>query len=224
MGKIFSYLSVLIFCLSGATLAAQSSKMPVEDPKMELKLVETVRFNADTETKSSEESRWLEINISYKLPKLMENSAEKWLDDVEVDCELLMPTTYKGRSGVYAYLTGKFTYLSIPCDGKMHYEKMFIPPQILRRYKKAGEKIRKEMLKEIYAKATFYTKDRKMIGEVYAGPKGKSDEVVKSVFRKVSEPGALVINVENVILPRNKSPWAPLNYDYYDLIKDDVRK
>lgn len=224
MGKIFSYLSVFIFCLSGTMATAQTSKMLIEEPKMELRLIDTVKFNADTDIKSVEESKWLEMNISYKLPRLMENSAEKWLDDVDVECEILMPTTYKGKSGVYAYLTGKFVYWSIPCDGKMHYEKAFVPPQILRRYKKAGEKIKKEMLKEIYAKITFYTKDRKMIGEIYAGPKGKSDDVIKAIFKKVSEPGALVINVENVIIPRNKSPWAVLNYDYYDIIKDDVRK
>ena len=135
MRKIFSYLSVLIFCLAGSALSAQSSKMPVEDPKMELKLIETIRISADADSlKMGDESRWLEIYISYKLPKLMENSSEKWLDDVEVDCEVLMPTSYKGRtSGIYAYLTGKFTYWSLPCDGKNHYEKMFVPPQILRR-------------------------------------------------------------------------------------------
>lgn len=207
------------------TLSAQTTKMLVEDPKMELKLIDTVRINADSEsTKLCDESRWLEINLSYKLPKLMENNAEKWIDDVEVDCELLMPTTYKGKSGVHAYFTGKFTYWSLPCDGKNHIERIFLPPQILRRYKKAGEKIRKEMLKEIYAKVTFYTKDRKILGEAYAGPKGKSDDAIRSIFRKVSEPGALVINVDNVLLPRTKTPWAPFNYDYYDLIKEDVKR
>ena len=199
--------------------------MPIEESKIDLKFIETIRVKSDTDNiKGSEESRWVEIIVSYKLPKLMEGSEEKWLDDVEVDCELLMPTNYKGKSGVFAHFTGKFTYWSLPCDGKTHSDTMYIPPQILRRYKKAGEKVRKDMVKEMYAKITFYTKERKVLGYAFTGPKGKSDEAINAVFRKITEPGAMVINVENVIMPRNKTPWAPFNYDYYDLIKEDVQK
>ncbi|OGV39863.1 MAG: hypothetical protein A2020_15705 [Lentisphaerae bacterium GWF2_45_14] len=224
MRKIFSYLSVLMLFLACRELSAQS-KMPVSDAKMDLRFIETVRVKSDTDNvKMGGESRWIEITLSYKLPKLMEGADEKWIDDVEVICELLMPTNYKGRSGVYAHFTGKFTYWSLPCDGKTHSESMYIPPQILSRYKKVGEKIKREMIKEMYAKITFYTKDRRVIGYAFAGPKGKSDSTIDSVFKKVSEPGAMVINVENVIMPRNKTPWAPFNYDYYDLIKEDVQK
>ncbi|QSH42493.1 hypothetical protein P0136_02475 [Lentisphaerota bacterium ZTH] len=161
---------------------------------------------------------WLLIEVSYLVPKIKTGNASLWVDDITMEVELIMPARFKGRK-VVAILTGKVPYWSIPMDGKKHLAMACVPPRVIARYAREGNKMKE---KNLLARVSFYTKSRRLLGRAYSSSGSMSPSQAGRYFDKYGGPvssGAL--KLEGLIVPRNKTPWAFVNYDYYDMIRPD---
>jgi hypothetical protein len=99
----------------------------------------------------------------------------------------------------------------------------FIPPQIMQRYLREGEKM-KGTPKNVFVRITFFDKNRKPLGYAFGMARGSSKAKVNSLILRADKPGAKVIKVPDAIYSRDQTPWAPISYDMYDLIKKDSKK
>ncbi|MCP3968201.1 MAG: hypothetical protein GY750_00745 [Lentisphaerae bacterium] len=70
----------------------------------------------------------------------------------------------------------------------------------------------------------FYTKSRRLLGRAYSSSGSMSPSQAARYFNKYGgavSSGAL--KLEGLIVPRSQTPWAFVNYDYYDMIKPDKK-
>jgi hypothetical protein len=220
---------ILLFCsisfLATCQLSAQRSVF--SDIKVEMKFVETIRIKSNENNEYKPGNKWLLIKLVYTMPEKKEGKSKDaylWLDDMTLDYQVLVPSSYDGDDNFWALLSGNITFWSIPCDGKEHTVLAFVPPQIMRRYLRSGEKMRGAP-KNIWAKITFFDKNRKILGYAFGMPKKESSKAkVNSMFQKADKPGSKVIKVPNSIYSRDETPWAPISFDMFDLIKKDNKK
>ena len=173
-------------------------------------------FN-ESATNKAGSSGWLLVKVKYSTPSRKRGKNPMWIDNVTMETELVMPVVYKGK-GVTALLKGKTVFWSIPLDGKVHNAVGCIPPQVIARYARKGNKI--ETAKMI-ARVTFYSSSRKILLRIYSS----SSSRVRNYFDKLG--GAVssgVLTIDDIVMPRNKTPWGVFNFELYDLIKPDSQK
>ena len=160
---------------------------------------------------------WLLVKVKYSTPSRKRGKNPMWIDDVSMETELVMPVVYKSKN-VTAVLRGKTVFWSIPLDGKVHNAVGCVPPQVIARFARKGNKIETS---KIIARVTFYSSNRKILLRIYSS----SSSRVKSYFDKLG--GAVssgVLTIDDIIMPRNKTPWGVFNFELYDLIKPDSQK
>lgn len=172
-------------------------------------------FNKSAVNKAGS-SGWLLITVSYTTPGSKEGK-DLWLDDISMETELVIPAAYKSQN-VVALLKGKTVFWSIPLDGKRHQAMGCVPPQVIARFARKGNKIETA---QMMVRVTFYTPGRKILARIYSS----SSSRVRDYFEKIG--GAVssgVLTVEDIVMPRNKTPWGVINFELFDLIKPDPQK
>ncbi len=164
---------------------------------------------------------WLVLSITYIVPGGTKPNESVWLDDVSIELEILFQADYQGKK-VMALVTGKTLYWSIEMDGKKHQEIMAVPPEIFKRYTKTPT----YKTIPVVGRIIFYSKSRSVLGGGYfeVNQKGATDKDISGMFEKYNGPVSNALKIENMIFPRDKSPWAAIQYDFYDLIKPEVKK
>ncbi len=165
---------------------------------------------------------WLVLNIFYNTPGGTKPNETVWLDDVSIEAEILFLADYQGKK-VMSLVTGKTLYWSIAMDGKKHQEIMAVPPDIFKRY------TLNPTFKTIpvVGRVIFYSKSRSILGGgyFYVNQSGTvTDKDIAGMFEKYNGPVSNSLKIENMIFPRDKSPWASVQYDFYDLIKPEIKK
>lgn len=162
---------------------------------------------------------WLQISVGYKTVEKSEgkgsNKRYAWLDDVTLQYEIILPSNDKKM----VCLTGKITYWSIPMDGKQHHAVAFVHPRFLQRYS-PEIKTTNTFAKEIPIKLSFVLNEATLTGAFH--PSKKSDQIARLFQNVARDPN--ITRVNDSIFGRDKTPWRDLNYDYYELIKQDGRK
>ncbi|OGV49583.1 MAG: hypothetical protein A2X49_06370 [Lentisphaerae bacterium GWF2_52_8] len=170
------------------------------------------------------DSRWMLITVTY-LAETKGSSGKSsnpdWIDNLTLKFETLLPAIYQGKD-VYSLMSGKVVLWAVPGDGERHKEVGFIPPQVLKRYARPGMKFSSTEAKNIEARVSFYNKDQQLLGRAYATRKGAEKEAAARFSRAETELG--VLKLEDVILSRDKTPWAVVDFDFYDLIKAEGSK
>jgi hypothetical protein len=160
---------------------------------------------------------WLMVKVKYTASSKKRGNKVKWLDDVTMETDVIIPGSY-GSKNVTVRLKGKTHFWSIPLDGKTHQALGCIPPQVIARFARKGNKIE---LSKVIARVTFYTKGRKVIMRLYSS----SGSRVRNYFSKLG--GAVstgMVTVEDIVMPRNKTPWGVVNYEHFDVIAPDPQK
>jgi hypothetical protein len=173
-------------------------------------------FN-ESATNKAGSSGWLLVRVKYSTPSRRRGKNPMWVDDVTMETELVMPVVYKSKN-VTALLKGKTVFWSIPLDGKSHNAIGCVPPQAIARFARKGNKIDTS---KMIARVTFYSSSRKILLQIYSS----SSSRVRNYFSKLG--GAVssgVLTVDDIIMPRNKTPWGVFNFELYDLIKPDSQK
>ncbi|MDD5596601.1 MAG: hypothetical protein PHV82_01570 [Victivallaceae bacterium] len=160
---------------------------------------------------------WLLVTVTYTTAGNKNNGKTLWLDDITMETELVIPASYQSRN-VVALLKGKTIFWSIPLDGKKHQAMGCVPPQVIARFARKGNKIETS---KMMARVTFYTSSRKILARIHSS----SGNRVRDYFAKIG--GAVssgVLTVEDIVMPRTKTPWGVINYELFDLIKPDPQK
>lgn len=175
----------------------------------------------------SSAGQWYIINISYYTAASSNGTRRfNWLDDVTMQVEMLFPGEYNRRKAT-AYMKGSVDYWAIPLDGDKHHALMLVPPQVIKRYAREGVNYKRT---PIFIKVSFYDRNNRLIsppGFYSSGSKITSDQISRAFDaaggeRRISVAGLL--NLGNVIMPRNKTPWMNIDYDKYEMIKPESVK
>ena len=108
-------------------------------PYFEIKNEERVFNNNLTllERDMSSAKHWLSIDVVFYTNTKSRNANvrwPKWLDNTEVEVSVLIPASDESGNLTWAVLGGKQTLASLPSDGKRHFVRMMIPPEIIYRY------------------------------------------------------------------------------------------
>lgn len=217
------FVFILLFCSISFLLSCQAfaQRSVFKDTKVEMKFIETIRIKSNANNEYKQGNKWLQIRLDYTMPEKKLKDGFFWLDDLTLEFQVLMPSSFEGDTSFFALLSGDLTFWSVPCDGKEHRVLAFIPPQIMQRYLR-GERM-KGSPKKIFVKITFFDKNRKVLGYAF-GPKKESKSKINSMIQRAEKPGAKVVKIENAIYSRDETPWAPISYDMFDLIKRDKKK
>ncbi len=163
-------------------------------------------------------SGWLIVGVKYSPVSRKSGSKILWLDDVTMETEVVIPGSYKSKD-VTVLLKGKTVFWSIPMDGKNHNAMAFIPPQVIARFARKGKKIE---ISKMIARVTFYTAGRKIIMRIYSSSGSRVKEFFSSKVDGAISSGLLT--VDDIVMPRNKTPWGVFNFDLFDVIKPDTQK
>ena len=161
---------------------------------------------------------WLIVRVKYSPVSRKSGSKILWLDDVTMEIELVIPGNYETKD-VTVLLKGKTVFWSIPMDGKTHQAMGFVPPQVISRLARKGTKIE---ISKMIARVTFYKAGRKMIMRAYSSSGSRVRNYFSSKVDSNVSSGLLIVN--DIVMPRNKTPWGVFNFDLHDVIKPDPQK
>ena len=108
-------------------------------PYFEMKNEERVYSNSLSvlERDMNSAKHWISIDIVFYTNTKSKNASvrwPKWLDNTEVEVSVLIPASDESGNLTWAVLGGKQTLASLPSDGKRHFVRMMIPPEIIYRY------------------------------------------------------------------------------------------
>ena len=213
---------LVLFFLTTFFANAQSSGKPFRSGSIELKYRPSLQFYVFNDKDSNKAGcpGWLIVNVKYDASnKKKGNNTVAWLDDVTMKTEVVIPGVYKSKN-VIVLLTGKTVFWSIPMDGKKHQAVACIPPQVIARFARKGNKI---AISKIIARVTFYDKNSKPIMRLYSSSGNRIKTYFSSKVDGAISSGGM-LTVEDIIMPRNKTPWGVINFEFYDLIKPDSQK
>lgn len=228
------FYQLIMCCLIAIILSSTASAMDKKTEKtstgftigkVRSRLRATPRYQIQNYPTSGTTQRWLEVSIDYLTPalKAINNGMKyRWLDDVTMEVEVLFPAMVDSRK-VMARATGSVDFWSIQMDGKRHYGIMLLQPQILARYG-LGRTYKEE---DFVAKVSLY-RGRKLIFKTFSTHRKLSREKIIQAFAKYSGKlkSAQYLELGEIILSRDKTPWAFVQYDKYDMIKpqSDTRR
>lgn len=210
-------LAVVYACVQDAS--AQYAQFRNADVKLTLHATPLFSVSNAPNSSTPRAGRWLLIELSYTAPRISAGAnIFRWLDEPSVEAEVVFPAHYNGQD-VMAFLTGKVVYWSIPLDGGKHYSLLLVPPQIISRYSRPGSRLRES---DVVARVSMYTRERQLLLREYNRNMSYTAEEANRMIAHLSGPVSAGLRLPDTILPRNRTPWAWIEYDRYNLIKDEI--
>lgn len=212
--------------LAAAFVFAAPKNVIFSDVKIQLKIhaAPQVEFRSKTSFPGNSVSanrEWVMIAVSFT-PGVGNKGRAKamrggWVDDVMLDVAVEVPMDgVGGRRKTTGLFTGSCKFWTIPLDGKPHTALMFIAPQLLDRYLPfRGSGDGKYTEKLFHVQAVFRTADGAELGSGYFNLDG-SAKVQALYFASLANESV----VKDAVFPREKTPWALVNPENYDLVKE----
>ncbi|MCQ2352063.1 MAG: hypothetical protein MJ033_01115 [Victivallaceae bacterium] len=210
-----------------ATLAFAAPKnVAFGDVKVQLKIhtAPEVEFRSKTSFPGNSVAasrEWVMIAVSFA-PGVGSKGRVKamrgaWVDDVVLDVSVEAPMDgAAGRRKATGLFIGSCKFWAIPLDGRSHTALMFIAPQVLDRYLAShGGGDGKYTEKLFRVQAVFHTADGAELGRGYFNLDG-SAKTQALYFASLANETV----VKDAVFPREKTPWALVNPENYDLMKE----
>ncbi|MBR2642935.1 MAG: hypothetical protein IKD46_07375 [Lentisphaeria bacterium] len=222
MKGLTCFLLAVMFCVAGAA----AEPFVVKDISFSLRSTPVPKYdNESSRARSGGKYRWLRAFVDF-VPEV-KKTGDSWYDDVTMEASLVIAR--EGKEVRYVVLTGKTRFFTIQADGKDHTGVFFVPPMLLSRY--CGDAA--GALKAIRLfRVSFYGPGRVLLGEGYWAVSGKNGQLVpadsknyKNVVARMKEyekPYRNVTFLRGGLYSKEKSPWVYSDYDFYDLIYDNV--
>lgn len=145
-------LLIALFAAAAFTVSAQtarSSSWAIEFPKdgkaVNISQTFTPFFKIENEERvidmrlnerdMSNAKHWLAVDVAFTTNK-PKSAAQwpKWLDNVEVEINIFVPTPDDRGNITWSVIGGKQTLASLQADDKRHFVRMMIPPEVIYRY------------------------------------------------------------------------------------------
>ena len=183
-------------------------------------------------SRSGSKNRWLLIKATFVPEELKKAELDSWYDDVTMEGMLVLVREDKNKKDrSYVVMTGETRFATIPADKKEHAGVFYVPPVLLSRYCGGSEGAAKavEMVR-----VAFYAPGRILLGEGYwakSGAKGafvppsdsKSYKKIVARMKDFEKAYSNVLQLRGGLYSKEKTPWAYFDYDFYDLIYDNIR-
>ena len=212
--------------LAAAFVFAAPKNVILGDVKVQLKIhtAPVVEFRSKTSFPGNSiaaNREWVMIAVSF-VPGVGSKGRAKamhgaWADDVVLDVSVEVPMDgASGRRKTTGLFTGSCKFWAIPLDGKSHTALMFIAPQVLDRYlpfHNGGDGKYTEKLFRV--QAVFHTADGAELGRGYFNLDG-SAKTQALYFTSLANETV----IKDAVFPREKTPWALVNPENYDLMKE----
>lgn len=208
----FVFLSLFFFPMQAYS---QGKAALIRDASIELDVVDTPIWKVINvmEKGGISNRKWIQIEVSFSTG--ISNKTGESMDDVSAEYEILFPT--EDPKQPYVLLSGKVTYWAFALDGGKHHLLAFVPPRIIEKWGGSSKKINKTDVSKMDARVVFKFNDAD-IGIGYQVPRGGNINQVVDKFNKAKTlPG--LAREKSGILGSDKTPWAFLNYDYYEAVK-----
>lgn len=163
-------------------------------------------------------AKWIQIDVEYA-PVATKSKTHKdayaWLENVEIRYEVLIPATVRGNAS-FVMCNGKVDYWAIKMDGEKNRAIAHIHPIFLERFA-PDLRISKRTARDLHIKVSFYANGALVGGSLY-GRKDSDKQKSALLFNKVATM-MNIVRIPDAVLGRNKTPWAYVNVDHYELIK-----
>jgi hypothetical protein len=209
--RAFSFAFVLLltcmfFCSVSANAQRGDAQVRITISDMDIRLKRSPDFTDDSYAKAKDgDLEWLQFVIEYatKTPP-----SEGWLDSLTLRWHVLL---LGGKDDKRLYMTETVEYIDIQDDDDHHAIAFMRPRAILRHFDDRG-KVRPNNV-AVYVEA--------LVNNVRVGDYtyNKTKETLPDAWWR--HPS--LTKIENALLSRDKTPFADLNYDYYETIKPRER-
>lgn len=216
------FYKIVMYCVTVFTLSlpVNAAAAGFTVGKVKCNLLQTPRYQIQNYPPASNQQRWLGVAVDYRTPAIKAgNSGNKyrWLDDVTMEVDVLFPAMIQNKQ-IMAHAKGSVDFWSIELDGRKHYALMLLQPQILARYG-----LNRAYKTEDFIAMVALFRGRKMIFKAYTSHRKLSTAQIMRIFARYSGKlkRANYLELGKVILARDKTPWAFVQYNKYDMIKLD---
>lgn len=192
----------------------------ISDVKVDAMLVDTPIWKVmNIPEKPWKQRKWIQIEVDFTTATSPSRRENEGLDNVTVEYELLLPT--EDPKNPFAILSGKVLYWAFALDGGAHHLVAFVPPRIIEKFV-PGKKFNNTEAKKFDAKVEFKMNGA-LIGAGFSQVKGTT---IQMMSRKFSDTNTSlsIQRQKDGILGQDKTPWANLNYDYYEQVNPDPAK
>jgi hypothetical protein len=189
-----SRLLALALLLGGLQAGVQAAKPKIRISGLDRNWVRTPQFRDTSNTKATAKTEWLQFEVQYE----SSGGRDGWLDSVTIDWIVLM----KPAGGKPMLMKRRVVYKDVQ-EGT-HYAVTYLRPKFLLRY--TGKKKPDKSSFAIYVaiRANGEKMDRKMDVRM---------RLPRDWYRR-GEPDVRL--VEGELLPRTKTPFAAMDYDFYE--------
>lgn len=168
-----------------------------EGASLKLKL-ETMRAPDFKDSKQgiSGRANWGVVSLEFEL----DNRKDEWVDELEIYCLVLA----QQRGGTAVALEQSFRYMDV-CGGDKNRALFFITPSFFNRYLDAGK--RPDM-----SKVSVYVEVRVDGSAIHKNPLiNTATGLPKDWYQQVGR----IKRIKHALLPKSKTPFASLDFDYY---------
>ena len=230
--KLFFLLNLLILMLFSSDLTAGNASLAVKEgsaPRYKIS-------NYPARTKSL--LKWIILDLEYDMPKKnSKNGRFQYIEGLFVKWQILtvvFPDNNSKRKKL-GLLEGTTTFEAVACDGETHKAEAFVAPLLINRY--FSSKGFSQIVTKSCFRALVCLPNGKVIAASEFKGNGFDDSISKSGLKTSARNriSGLIRAIQSnkntkdqyfpkAILSRNKTPWSFLNYDEFDLIKEDAKK
>lgn len=198
--RVFGLLALAVLFLSPLAWGQRRSKFSVKEsgsgPKLKLETVRGPEYK-DSRYGSGAAGYWGAINLEFEL----DNKKDEWIDELEVYCKILIET----KDGKGLVLENSFFYIDVCCGDKNRVV-LYIPPTFFRRHLEVSRPDMKKINVYMELRVDGSPIHRNVIVET-------NTRIPKDWYKMTDRYRTLT----NIILLKSKTPFAPLDYDYYIL-------
>ena len=226
---------MLLMALTGALVSNLEAKVKkgkqIEIKKMSISYEKAPSIDGGKSSlKSSNKAKWLKILVEYETLEVKKNDLSKnnklqrFLEDftLEYNVALIKENKFK------ALFSGSVTYDFVSFDGKKHFAIALLPPQVYQKsFFQTEYKYSDTDLKDFIVTVQLKDKNGKVRSIAYSEKNQdykiqdleKAVKIIKGFDSKLNKlPRDM--DFRDTILGRNKTPWAFVNYDDFEMIKE----
>jgi hypothetical protein len=194
----------------GSTVFAQRQEVParVAFPKdVEIREETSPDYSEQSYPGASNTERWAQLMLEYDV----QGGRDGWLDELTFNWYVLV----LGGSTPRLLMSRTVTYLDVETQGETHHSIMYIRPETLKRYYSTRGRLgTRDVL--VYVEVLV---DNVRVGEYEYN---KSRTPVPPRWWQFKEPEVNVLPYG--LLSRDMTPFAPLDYDFYNFIKPSTTR
>ena len=188
----FTYIAVLVCLLCWAGPAFAQKRAPIKIDDFKIHDLKTPDYGGATDKGGKgAKSKWCRVEVKFA-------TSEEWLDEVELRWLVLVSAdTVKRPLGLFRNVTYEYV------KSGNHYASVYIRPRFFERYMKSGkvDTSKVSVYVEAYVKGQKVASLDKRANGIPTGWQKMTDQMKK---------------VENALLPKSLTPFAPVDCDYYE--------